>query len=97
MQEKARIILLDTELMTFTNKDTGVVREMTKMHYAVKIEDKTKSNSILKCTRQGNLIAKLDKYMLDINNPKSHIAVIEKRATEDGAKYVITKIDDEEI
>lgn len=97
MQEKARIILLDSELMQFKNKETGEVREMTKMHYAIKVEDKTKPNSILKCSRPGDLIAKLDKYMLDINNPKSHIATIEKRSTEDGVKYVITQIDNEEI
>lgn len=97
MQEKIRIVLLDSELMQFKNKETGEVREMTRMHYAVKVEDNTKSNAILKCSRPGDLISKLDKYMLDINNPKSHIATISKRSTEDGVKYVITKIDDEEI
>lgn len=93
--KQAMITLINGELVNFKNSATGAYdKEMTKLNYAINMAntDKTVGYAILSCYKQGNLLKKIEPYIM-----KQVSAAIEERPTENGSKYVITKVNNIEL
>lgn len=95
--KEAKIRILNAQLMIFKDKETGEVKEMTKIEYQMEMAkiDNRIGPAILKCSRPGDLLSKLSN-MVGLNNSVV-TAVIDERPTENGSKYVLTKINNQEI
>lgn len=67
---------------------------MTELNYAINMAntDKTVGYAILSCYKQGNLLKKIEPFIM-----KPVTSTIEERPTENGSKYVITKISNIEL
>lgn len=88
------ITIINGELTYFKDSDGKYTKEMTKINYAIELTntDRTIGRAILSCYKQGNLFKKIENCIM-----KPVPATIEERATENGAKYVITKLNNQEI
>ena len=92
--KEVRITIIRAELMNFYNKDTKEKREMTKITYCVKLSttDKVVGNSILECFKQGNVLNKVQPYIM-----KEVLAHITETGTSNGTKWSISKIDNKDL
>ena len=90
---KRRIGIVSIEPQAFTNERTGVVTEMLKVTYLVKIDTDTErfiGNNILVSYVPTKDLEKLRKYVITL----SSTAEIAERATSNGVKWVIKSIND---
>ena len=78
----------------FKDKDGKYTKEMTKINYAINMArtDRNVGPAILNCYRSGNHLKTIEPFVL-----KATRATIEEQPTENGSKYVITKIADKEL
>lgn len=92
--DKVKITILNLQKVTFTNKKTGEVTDMTKVNYGIELSktDNFVGLSILECYCNAKAFANLERF---IN--KEVVADMEKRPTSNGFKYVITKVNNESI
>lgn len=92
--DKVKIVILNLQKVTFGDKNTGEVTEITKVNYGINLSKTHRfvGLSILECYCNEKAFVNLEKY---IN--KEVIADMEKRPTSNGFKYVITKINNESI
>lgn len=92
--KNALITIINGEITYFKDNNGEYSKEMTKINYAINMAntDRNIGPAILNCYRQGNLFDKIKPYIM-----KSVQATIEERPTDNGSKYVITKIDNKEI
>jgi len=88
------ITLIRAELSSWPDKKTGEIIEMTKIYYVVQMSntDKNIGGSILVCHRRGNHLEKLKPYV-----SRKVLANVREDATENGSKWVITKIDNKDL
>ena len=91
MMNNAKVTIINLERQNFSNKETGEVKYMTKVMYAIKMDsnENFKGNAILRAYCNAEAFEKLEKMLM---TPVT--AEIEQRATEDGAKYYISKVND---
>ena len=92
--KSAEIYIYSAELESWPNKKTGVITEMTKIFYLIKMSnnDNKIGYSQLKCYKKGNLLSTLNPLLM--NRVK---ADIEERPTENGSKYVLLKINGKDL
>lgn len=91
--KQAKIMIINLEKQTFKNKETGEVRVMTKITYAIEMSttENMKGCAILTCySPNKELFDKIDKYIM-----KFVTADIEERPTNNGSKYVLFKLNGE--
>ena len=91
----ALITVINCELVYFKNSATGNYdKEMTKINYAINMSntDRTIGPSILSCYKQGNLLKDIEPYVM-----KATRSTIEELPTENGSKYVISKLGQKEF
>ena len=88
---KQKIVLLNLAKVQFKNKDTGEVRNMTKMTYAIDCTNSERFTgySILESYSPESAFEKAQKYVRG-----TCTAVIETRPLTNGVKYVIKGIED---
>lgn len=91
MMNNAKITIINLERQKFSNKETGEVKYMTKVMYAIKMDsnENFKGNAILRAYCNAETFEKLEKMLM-----MPVTAEIEQRATENGAKYYISKVND---
>lgn len=94
MMKQAKIMIINLEKMEFKNKETGEVRIMTKITYAIDMStlEKLKGCAILVCYSNSKTFDMLEKYIM-----KFATADIEERPTSNGSKYVLVKINGEKL
>lgn len=90
----ALITIINSELTLFKDSEGKFTREMTKINYAINMArtDRNVGPAILSCYKSGNLLKKIEPYCL-----KATKAQIEERPTENGSRYVISKLNDIEL
>ncbi len=91
MNDKLNVLLLNLQKVSFKNDNTGEINIMTKITYGV---DLTKSDnfsgySILESYAKESAFNDLEKYLRKVQQ-----ASFEYRPTQNGVKYVITRIND---
>jgi hypothetical protein len=88
------ITIIYAQRTNITNEKTGVVTELTKIVYAVKMNNNENivGNAVLENYKVGNLLEKIKPFVM-----KNVNAVIEEKATKNGSKYVIQKLNNVEI
>ncbi len=88
--------ILSLDFMKITNNETGVVTEMTKIMYRIDSDDSDVhvGGAIKECFKVGNHIEKLKPFCKV--GKVSHID-IDLQDTKNGAKYVLTKIENVEL
>ncbi len=93
--------IIYAELSKMTNEKTGEVKDMTKILYTMEIEntDKHVGNATMECYRMGDYLKKLEPFTQLTNlNGKMVLPVveleIEERPIKNGAKFVISKVND---
>ena len=89
--DNKKVILLNLQKVSFSNKKTGQVTNMCKITYGI---DLTKSDSfngysILETYAKESAFNGLEKVL-----KKECVATVESKPTQNGVKYVITKIND---
>ena len=90
---RRKIGIVSIEPQNFTNEKTGVVTEMLKVTYLVKINkdsERFKGSNILVSYVPAKELEKLEKYLINLTST----AEIEERATDNGTKWVIKSIND---
>lgn len=91
MNNNLKVLLLNLQKVNFSNSDTGKVTTMTKITYGV---DLTKTEnfsgySILESYAKEEAFNGLEKVLR-----RECVATVEYKPTQNGVKYVITKIND---
>lgn len=91
MNNNVKVILLNLQKVNFSNKETGQVTTMCKITYGL---DLTKTDnfvgySVLESYAKESAFAGLEKVL-----KRECMAVMEYKPTQNGVKYVITKIND---
>jgi len=86
-----KVLLLNLQKVNFSNKETGEVTTMTKITYGTDLTKTVNFSgySILESYAKENAFAGLEKVL-----KKECIAQVEFKPTQNGVKYVITKIND---
>ena len=91
-----KVTILNLELQSFSNKETGVVNEMTKITYGIDLtkSDKFVGYSIMTSYSSGKSFQALSKLV-----KREVEATIEFKPGEkqNSVKYVITKINNESV
>ena len=87
----SKVFLLNLEKVNFSNEKTGEITTMCKITYGMDImkTDNFSGLSILTSYAKENAFLGLEKVLR-----KECVATIENRPTQNGVKYVITKIND---
>jgi len=93
--------ILYAELNEFTNQETGVVTEMTKICYTSEREDTDNfvGCAILEAYKPGNYLEELSVYMKTFNQNgqlvKKLVEIdVKEQYTKNGVKFVVDKIND---
>lgn len=92
--KQAKIMIINIEKQRFTNKNTGEIRIMSKVTYAIEMSknENIKGYAILVCYGKEELFDRLEKYLM-----KFVTADIEERPTNNGCKYVLSKVNGEQL
>ena len=90
----ALITIINSDLVYFKDNEGKYTKEMTKINYAINMarNDKVVGPAVLHCYKSGNVLKKIEPYCL-----KAVKAQIEERPTENGSRYVISKINEIEL
>jgi len=88
------ITIIYAQRTNITDEKTGVVTELTKIVYATKMSsnDNIVGCAVLENYKVGNHLEKIKSFIM-----KNVTAVIEEKATKNGSKYVIQKINNVEL
>lgn len=93
--------IIYAELNQFTDNNTGVVKEMTKVLYTVNVENSAThvGSGLLECYLSGDFIKKLEEYTKTIVINGKEVRPIydielEERFIKNGSKLYISKIND---
>lgn len=93
--------LLYAELNSFTDKETGVVTEMTKICYTAELEDSDNhvGCAVLEAYKPGNYLEELSPYTKPINSNgqlvKRFVDIdVREQYQKNGVKYIVERIND---
>ena len=86
-----KVLLLNIQKVNFSNKDTGEVKTMCKITYGIDLTetDNFSGYSILESYAKESAFTGLEKVL-----KRECMASVEFKPTQNGVKYVITKIND---
>lgn len=86
--------ILNASLSEIKNEKTGEITEMTKIVYTIERENTNKliGPAMLECYKVGNYLETLSKYVM-----KPVQIDLEERPVKNGCKYVITKVNNQEL
>lgn len=92
--KKAEIMIINVSLSDITDKRTGEFKKMTKITYAMKMANNTRTSgyAILVCYKMDDYMDKLKDLCM-----KLVVADIEERPTDNGSKYVLVSVNGKEI
>ena len=80
--------IISASLSEIKNDKTGEITEMTKIIYTMEREN----TAMLECYKVGNYLESIAKYIM-----KPIQVDLEERPVKNGCKYVITKINNQEL
>ncbi len=86
--------IISASLSEIKNDKTGEITEMTKIIYTMEREntDRLVGPAMLECYKVGNYLESIAKYIM-----KPIQVDLEERPVKNGCKYVITKINNQEL
>ena len=96
MNREEKIVVFDVDLLTFSDKKTGEVNDMTRILY-LKLKSNKKGYRVLKSYVKGNKIDIINKHLLSANPTICTKAVFEELDTEDGIKLKVVKLDQDNL